>query len=59
MVNVDSGKLKLSLLVILLLVGLCLFVVRNIYTSQGTINQEEAVKMELRSNSFDNHQVKN
>lgn len=58
MVNVDSGKLKLTLLIILLFVGLCLFVVRNIYTSQKVINQEEAVKMELRLNSFAHHQVK-
>jgi flagellar biogenesis protein FliO len=43
MVNVDSGKLKLALLIILLLVGFGLFMVRNIYTSQKAYNQEEAM----------------
>ena len=42
MVNVDSGKLKLTLLIILLLIGLGLFMVKSIYTSKKGMEAEQA-----------------
>ena len=58
MVNVDSGKLKLALLIILLLGGLGLFMVRNIYTSQKAFHQEEAINNTVGGNSLASAQIK-
>jgi hypothetical protein len=58
MVNVDSGKLKLTLLVILLLVGLGLFMVRNIYTSQKAFHQGEAINTSFQVKSLSKVQIK-
>ncbi|MBX7181657.1 MAG: hypothetical protein K1X82_06060 [Bacteroidia bacterium] len=45
MVNVYSGKIKLVLLILLLIVGFSLFMVRSIYTSQKGIDHEQSVML--------------
>ena len=41
MINLNSGKLKLSLLILFVLIGLGLFTVRSMYTSQKLIQAEK------------------